>query len=100
MLWRIDDNPHIYILYSIGESIFSDDGDIAFNSDMMLRLFPWRLDSYKDVLLAEDFAGFEVDLFANVEKGEIVFVGVLAVVEVLTEVGWIEEELVDVVSKF
>lgn len=67
---------------------------------MMLCLFPRCLDSHKDILLTEDFAGFEIDLFVRVKEGEVVFVGMLTIVEVLTEVGGIEEEFVDVVSEF
>lgn len=90
MLWGINDNPHIYILYLICQSIFSDDGDIAFDSGMMLCLFPRCLNANKDVLLAEDFAGFEVDLFVCVEDGEVIVVSVVAIFVVLTEVGWVE----------
>lgn len=100
MLWRVDDNSHVYVLYLIGESIFSNDGDIAFDFDMVLCLFPRCLDSYEDVLLAKDLTGFEVDLFIGLEDGEIVIVRVLAVAEVYTEVGWVQEEFVDAISEF
>lgn len=67
---------------------------------MMLCLFPWCLDTNKDVLLTEDFPSFEVDLFVCVEEGEVVSVRVLAVFVVFAEVGWVEEEFVDVVAEF
>lgn len=98
VLRRVDFYRESMVLEALRQRVLDDDRDVAFGHDVLLRLWPWRLDAHEGVEVVEDFVRFAVDLAVDFEEDEGVGVGVgRVVVGVVRAVGFrVEDQAVDV----
>lgn len=78
------------------------DRHMPLQSDVTLRLRPWRLDADEDVEVAENLAAFDIDLLVyskQDQSGGVVVVGVVVWVR-STVGGGAEDQMIDVLADF
>jgi hypothetical protein len=75
----------VAVLEVAGALVAYDDGDVAFQSNMLLGFAPRRLDPDEDVQFAEDLGGLAVDELAGAEEGEVVVVAGITIFAFDTE---------------
>jgi len=77
-----------------------DDRNIAVDRNVLLRFGPWRLDRYENIVSAEDFSGFVVNLFAGLEEAQVEIVFLVVVDEVLRVVRGAQDFMVNGFANF